>query len=732
MSRLNEENAEASAPEALRVDGPRSAELAPEADARATFEALPKEDPLYDEGEGLDSAEFEGDYKNLRALNESPLEPYGSVENPPECGPVVDEIHQKLRQQHLVILHSTDPAHLARVSSGLVARHFPPPNSSSVFYKQQSGLSSRTPPSEIGDILDWIKPGTLAVVFDQHYGDDSLLLTYDYKDTRGRVLRDRLESRGQTYVLVLTLTSRFERLIDHFQAYELEPLGLRLPPEPSQKPDAPPDSTLLDRISSEYGVSGILSLWCIAWLGDASVDSVITCIERMLEARYQGTEQAADVLEVWRSKWPALLASIGVDTSEDAAVKLRFPGEAWVAGVQKMFRGTHRMRHVEALRLLRESGVLMQAEVDLLQAFASLMARLAALEAQIGRDVLVQLIEEWLHSDSPELTLFVLVAVFCSLVRNENVKLASNALETLCHDGRADIAVAVLMRCPTAYASQEWHVRLYERVLPTLGKDVRPLLWSHLVRISAARDADLAESVRVANASLSASAFAEFVGRFVEESLLGPPDRRARLLGLLTSAAADSTSIGSRVCATIRSDAFLAHARQRTRWWTSDGTGQTLFDIWIVRTLAPLVPSMSRNRLLNLLGSVLNDNTPTRLSRRARTPSPVDRIVAMLLVECCSADTQPARGVDEATRSLVRLVVPDQERATAVYESLSTLSDRFLRSSRAAAVTTLRGDSAALDARAAIRSFFGEKSDIVSRLRKHLESTYFQGARRVD
>jgi hypothetical protein len=416
-----------------------------------------------------------------------------------------------------------------------------------------------------------------------------------------------------------------------------------------------------------------------------------------------------------------------------AGIRIQLSGEQWLTELQQTLRATHRMRHVEAMGLLRDSGALAMAGPDFLIAFGSLMARLAPIEPQIGRRLLVMLVEEWLPSVSQNGRRLVLLIAFVGLVRIGQAELAAGALLALCQAGYAGHAKDVLLQCPQEYVRLDWHLRLYNRVLPLLPEAGRLQLWSRFIRISAAPRSSLEDAVQLAFTHIVDALRTELVGRFVEEALLGSRKRSGRLIGLLRDGGSSPDAASARVVTVLHSQDFRDYAQRRAHRWSQRGKEHPIFDMWIARTLAPLVPKVPVIRLIALLGHAFHEDVESRVPRRFRQPTPSDQIVALVLIEACSTESDAPVLRDDGERvRFVRLLVPDTEAATAAYETLRTLSDRFLRACRVAAMVPLGGGVLDLDSQATVRDFFRVKSTVVYELRKVLERTYFSGATRVD
>src|SRR5262249_38773430 len=147
--------------------------------------------------------------------------------------------------------------------------------------------------------------------------------------------------------------------------------------------------------------------------------------------------------------------------------------------------------------------------------------------------------------------------------------------------------------------------------------------------------------------------------------------------------------------------------RRANKWAGNDRSA--LFDAWIVKTLIPIVPSVSPRNLIHLFGQALHGEEPLRRPYATRPSAPADQVVAMLLVEYSSAPTQVPTWSFAMIKVLDR-VIPDRDGATATYETLCSLADRFSRASRVLALLSPDETSLDLSARATIRGFFDDKS----------------------
>lgn len=704
----------------------------------ATVSAAPAADDgdLYavsekEEGVGPD-LEVGEDFESELFAQSGMFEPFATINSSIEFGSTIDELHDRLERHRLVFLHSTDGPRLTEFSRSLISQHFRSHQYLSCYTKPKPGKRS---PVSIDGIVRGVMNSdakTLIVVFDQHRGSDSLLQTHAYQGDRGAALLKAIRDRGSLRILVLTTPSRFSALVTDFDAHDLAQVGYPLE-SPTSGSSAPTfDTDVIDVVFADHGQAGVMSAWCLAWFNDAPADGLITLIEGMLSHAHEKAKVRRQILGRWRTEWPKLLTALRVTAVEDptVGVKLELPSETSVTELQRLLRVAHRMRHVEAMTLLRSSDALLTADSDILIAFAWMMTRLAVAEPQLGADVLRHLADEWFHAAPRERTLLVVLTTFVRLVRTSAVELARKALVTLRRAGHVDLVRDVLLRCPPDYISQQWHLELYDDLLPQLPQRSRLRLWSRFVRIAAVSRDTLKDVIVKLNAHASAPLFAEFVGRYAEEALIGSRKRSGRLLDLLRSPGGDASGC---LIDMLTSDRFRKYSEQRSDRWARQGRAHPLFDMWIVKTLEPIVPSMSLPRLLALFGEALYDELPAHVPRMYRQSSPADEIVALLLIECCSAsaDSDAPLPSDQVVE-LVRRLIPDKQTATAVYETLRLASDRFLRACRISALIPGGHDALDLDSSGAIRRFFTAKSTIVRSLRQIIQRLYFTGADRAN
>lgn len=661
---------------------------------------------------------------------EIPFEDYDAPGEVQDFGALPDEIANRLEGDHIVILYGSE-SRLSDLAFSVACLHYSAWNQLAYDPRPRNN-SGRI--EDIRTIRDLIHPKlmpkvgqTLMVIQDLNMPNLSPLSPGDYVAQRARTLLDELKRRTELRVLVLTQTATWRKLLACNGTRAMEAVGKKIDLPLGETGAADPSSlrSRLHEVITTHGKPGLITAWCAALLSNASLDDIVLAAESMIRCWKRKDEELPDVLEKWRMSFSAILASVGARQVERSqTVTLEFPDGAWDEELRRLLRIEFRMQHLEAMGLLRQSGVLLRAEPELLQVFAISIARLAREERQPGKNVLVYLIEEWLQKAPDERTLFVLTAVFCAIVRDDQPAFASDVLATLPGNGYPEAAAAILARCPPRFLMQPWFLSLYNRLLPSQLAEVRLELWSRLIRLSAKTVASIGEVVTLAQERLSRELWIEFVARFVEEVLLGDREQAGRLLELLRNAQADPTAPGRLIFDSIRSAEFRAYADRRATKWAPRNENNALFDTWIVRTLIPIVPSVTPRNVFHLFSQALYNNDVPRPARANRPSYPTDQMVGMLLVDF-SAEIPTDSEWAPLVTAVLEAVIPDQSGAIATYDTFRTLSERFNRVSRVLSTRSPTETSIHMNARDAITRFFYSKSETVDRLRRLIEAKYF-------
>jgi hypothetical protein len=666
---------------------------------------------------------------------EDPFDDYRAPGEIRDFGALTDEIAARLEANHIVILYGSE-THLTDLAFSVVCLRFPEWLQKSFDPHPRTNHDRQQDVMTLFDLIESpfltpLEENKLLVVQDLGNPNLTPLVPHDYTGARGTGLLARLKACPDLRVLVITRSDTWNKLTREYGGGVMSPVGKRIELEPRREARVTDQHSIGDRINdifSSYGKPGFITVWCIALLPGATLDDIVFVSQGMIRHWRRRSDDREDILEQWRMAWPAILARLGARQVERSqAIGVELPNEACANELRRLLRVDFRMLHLEAMTLMRQSKVLLRAEPDLLQIFALSMARLAKEERQPGRSILVHLIEEWLQDAADERTLYLLTALFCAIVRDDETAFASDALAQLPGNGYPDAAAAVLVRCPARFVAQPWYLTLYNRILPSLTAEVRLEMWSRLIRLGAARAASIGETVTLAHAHLKKNLYVEFVARFAEELLLGDRDRAARLLALLRDVQAAPASPGRFIFETIRSADFREYADRRANRWTLGNARNALFDTWIVRTIVPIVPSVSPENLIHLFGQALYGDDTSRATHVGRASSPADQVIAMLLMDY-GCETPRGPGWEPVMATVVELALADHDGAFAVYETLRGLAERFSRVSRVLAVLAPDETSLELSARTAIRKFFDDKSEIVDRLQRLIEAKYFKGA----
>jgi hypothetical protein len=660
--------------------------------------------------------------------------PFGNGQEPDD-GVFPKQVFDDLEKNHIVVLYGCEKR--AKNLARTVARiHFQPPWVPKVFYpKTKTNREREQDVMSIEQLITsrWLfydaRP-KLLVVWDLLDPNLTPLAPHDYVDSRGIELLRNLREHPNLRVLVITRRDTWLRLTVAPGGDAMSAVGQPVEPfvsEPTRS-ETPLPSGIIDEINSLFGKPGLVTVWCIAWFSTASLDDLAFLIGRMLRHSKKKAEDREELIEKWRTSWPAILEKLGARLVEQSqAVVVEFSNEASLVNLRRALRVQFRIHHLELLSLLRSSEALLRATPELLQVFALFMARMTKEEGHRGRLVLVNLIEDWLRNAPDERTLYIVTAVFCSLVRDGETSLGSDALAQLPGNGYAEVAAAILIRSPSKFATQPWYFVLLNRILPALSGDIRLELLSRVIRTSAGTTKVLADSMTLARDHLSKSLYVEFVARFVEETLLGDRTRASCMLEVLHEATQGQNLPGTSVFESIRSNEFRVYAAKRADRWSFHGTKNELFDTWLIKTLAPVVPSVSSGNLIHLFGQALSSGGEIPLTNHLASPtSPVDQIVAMLLVDY--AGGAKSRGWGASLADVIGLAIGSSEQGVAVYETLRTLAERFLRISRVLAFLSPTETTLELAALSAIRQFFDDKSEVVDRLQTSVEAKYFVGS----
>ena len=662
----------------------------------------------------------------------------------PEIGPGLAD---RLRKDRLVFVYgtATNWEVLYELASYLVRTSFSDRCRPRAFYSAGPRTSVHRPSymNTFDHLFDWVpensKKDTLVVIFDDGPPEHSLLTRSKLNYDLGNRFLEALRKRSDLFLLVLTEEPRFEQFINRFHAYSLKNLYHAIEIPLPAKPPREMSRELLAKVEKDHKLNGLVSLWCMAWFDQTSLDDLTLCIRAVLEAQASSRRQRREIFDQWRAGWLNLLNTAEAKIVEDnrSVVYLKHSRSDLTAELRSVWRLEERLRHQGFVEDLRLSGLIQRAGPDLLESFTIFFAYRARLDPSWAPQIFFNLLEQWLVGADETRILFVRTSVFNALLFADQFDLATRALKYRPWRSHEHWTAAILFTAHDDFLKETSFITLYNQILPLITKDdTRSALWGRFLRVRAADEDQLRKTVEECSAHLTEHNFMAFTARFAEELLLSegevaPNDEsdpahrsyKGSLIHLIRFGAGESQSASGILCRTISSPAFKQYGEERTSYWSATEDDSQLLKVWVVRSLLPLIPELPIQWLLSILSTTVFSPRPIDRASKLGPPSGREQLVAMLLITCAARDDVPAEG--EMLRRLCSSLITDMNDARIVDETLRSLKDRF---AAAGEIAQLSSDDHSREEREALRQtrlFFKERTGAIARIREVFNQHFF-------